>query len=176
MMKTKNATIHKCFSKVLFDGFDARIFLSRDNNNSELFVILWLRQSTLIRLRFMNRHRIVTIITASRLRTPGKVDGVEVKMMMVGGTETKGRHCCKLNGCNCCDFTTVLYLVRDFVNGHLFFQLYHQGLFREDLAHVYASKIVYAVSHFHSKGIMHRDLKPENILMNVDGRVMLTAD
>ncbi|XP_058737153.1 serine/threonine-protein kinase AtPK2/AtPK19-like [Vicia villosa] len=68
-----------------------------------------------------------------------------------------------------------LYLVLDFVNGgHLFFQLYHQGLFREDLARIYAAEIVSAVSHLHSKGIMHRDLKPENILMDVDGHVMLT--
>ncbi|OIW07442.1 hypothetical protein TanjilG_19283 [Lupinus angustifolius] len=68
-----------------------------------------------------------------------------------------------------------LYLVLDFVNGgHLFFQLYHQGLFREDLARIYAAEIVSAVSHLHSNGIMHRDLKPENILMDVDGHVMLT--
>ncbi|TYI24178.1 hypothetical protein ES332_A06G215500v1 [Gossypium tomentosum] len=42
-----------------------------------------------------------------------------------------------------------LYLVLDFVNGgHLFFQLYRQGLFR--------------------------DLKPENILLDAEGHVMLT--
>uniref|UniRef100_A0A1J3FTE5 non-specific serine/threonine protein kinase n=2 Tax=Noccaea caerulescens TaxID=107243 RepID=A0A1J3FTE5_NOCCA len=68
-----------------------------------------------------------------------------------------------------------LYLVLDFINGgHLFFQLYHQGLFREDLARVYSAEIISAVSHLHEKGIMHRDLKPENILMDVDGHVMLT--
>ncbi|KAE9622302.1 putative protein kinase AGC-Pl family [Lupinus albus] len=68
-----------------------------------------------------------------------------------------------------------LYLVLDFVNGgHLFFQLYHQGLFREELARIYAAEIVSAVSHLHSNGIMHRDLKPENILMDADGHVMLT--
>jgi len=68
-----------------------------------------------------------------------------------------------------------LYLVLDFINGgHLFFQLYHQGLFREDLARVYTAEIISAVSHLHEKGIMHRDLKPENILMDVDGHVMLT--
>ncbi|XVE90950.1 hypothetical protein DITRI_Ditri20bG0116800 [Diplodiscus trichospermus] len=68
-----------------------------------------------------------------------------------------------------------LYLVLDFVNGgHLFFQLYRQGLFREDLARVYTAEIVSAVSHLHANGIMHRDLKPENILLDVDGHVMLT--
>ncbi|KAB1200322.1 Serine/threonine-protein kinase AtPK2/AtPK19 [Morella rubra] len=68
-----------------------------------------------------------------------------------------------------------LYLVLDFVNGgHLFFQLYQQGLFREDLARIYAAEIVSAVAHLHSNGIMHRDLKPENILLDADGHAMLT--
>ncbi|KAJ1431720.1 Serine/threonine-protein kinase, active site [Sesbania bispinosa] len=68
-----------------------------------------------------------------------------------------------------------LYLVLDFVNGgHLFFQLYHQGLFREDLARFYAAEIICAVSHLHANNIMHRDLKPENILLDADGHVVLT--
>ncbi|XP_043718229.1 serine/threonine-protein kinase AtPK2/AtPK19-like [Telopea speciosissima] len=68
-----------------------------------------------------------------------------------------------------------LYLVLDFVNGgHLFFQLYHHGLFREDLARIYTAEIVSAVSHLHANGIMHRDLKPENILLGADGHAMLT--
>ncbi|CAL9046221.1 unnamed protein product [Musa banksii] len=68
-----------------------------------------------------------------------------------------------------------LYLVLDFINGgHLFFQLYNHGLFREDLARTYAAEIVSAVSHLHANGIMHRDLKPENILLDADGHAMLT--
>lgn len=68
-----------------------------------------------------------------------------------------------------------LYLVLDFINGgHLFFQLYNQGLFREDLARIYAAEIISALSHLHANGIMHRDLKPENILVDADGHVMLT--
>ncbi|XP_061339183.1 serine/threonine-protein kinase AtPK2/AtPK19-like isoform X2 [Gastrolobium bilobum] len=68
-----------------------------------------------------------------------------------------------------------LYLVLDFVNGgHLFFHLYHQGLFREDLARFYAAEIICAVSYLHANGIMHRDLKPENILLDSDGHVVLT--
>ncbi|XP_052626819.1 serine/threonine-protein kinase AtPK2/AtPK19 [Lactuca sativa] len=54
------------------------------------------------------------------------------------------------------------------------FQLYHHGLFREDLARIYAAEIVSAVSHLHANGIMHRDLKPENILLDVDGHALLT--
>lgn len=68
-----------------------------------------------------------------------------------------------------------LYLVLDFINGgHLFFQLYNHGLFREDLGRIYAAEIVSAVSHLHANGIMHRDLKPENILLDADGHVVLT--
>ncbi|KAH9618423.1 hypothetical protein KSS87_001753 [Heliosperma pusillum] len=68
-----------------------------------------------------------------------------------------------------------LYLVLDFVNGgHLFFQLCQHGLFREDLARVYAAEIVSAIAYLHSNGVMHRDLKPENILLDADGHVMLT--
>ncbi|XP_068317934.1 serine/threonine-protein kinase AtPK2/AtPK19-like [Pyrus communis] len=68
-----------------------------------------------------------------------------------------------------------LYLVLDFVNGgHLFFQLYHHGLFREELGRIYAAEIVSAVAHLHANGIMHRDLKPENILLDADGHAMLT--
>lgn len=68
-----------------------------------------------------------------------------------------------------------LYLILDFINGgHLFFQLYHHGLFREDLARIYAAELVSALCHLHANGIMHRDLKPENILLDADGHVMLT--
>lgn len=68
-----------------------------------------------------------------------------------------------------------LYLVLDFVNGgHLFFQLYQQGLFKEELARIYTAEIVSAVAHLHANGIMHRDLKPENILLDARGHAMLT--
>lgn len=68
-----------------------------------------------------------------------------------------------------------LYLVLDFANGgHLFFQLRQHGLFREDLARIYAAEIISAVAYLHAHGIMHRDLKPENILLDADGHVKLT--
>uniref|UniRef100_A0A0D6QZ99 non-specific serine/threonine protein kinase n=1 Tax=Araucaria cunninghamii TaxID=56994 RepID=A0A0D6QZ99_ARACU len=68
-----------------------------------------------------------------------------------------------------------LYLILDFINGgHLFFQLYRQVTFSEDLARFYTAEIISAVSHLHKNGIIHRDLKPENILMDAEGHVMLT--
>ncbi|MCO5553187.1 hypothetical protein L7F22_006708 [Adiantum nelumboides] len=68
-----------------------------------------------------------------------------------------------------------LYLILDFINGgHLFFQLYRQGTFSEELARVYTAEIVLAVAHLHEHGIIHRDLKPENILLDAEGHVRLT--
>eukprot|EP00250_Pteridium_aquilinum_P003859 c14133_g1_i1 orf=261-1856(-) len=68
-----------------------------------------------------------------------------------------------------------LYLILDFINGgHLFFQLYRQGTFGEELARVYTAEIVSAVAHLHKNGIIHRDLKPENILLDAEGHVKLT--
>lgn len=68
-----------------------------------------------------------------------------------------------------------LYLILDFINGgHLFFQLYRQGTFSEELARVYTAEIVSAVAHLHKNGIIHRDLKPENILLDAEGHVKLT--
>lgn len=70
---------------------------------------------------------------------------------------------------------TKLYLILDFINGgHLFFQLYRQGTFSEELARVYTAEIVAAVAHLHKNGIIHRDLKPENILLDSEGHVKLT--
>lgn len=76
-----------------------------------------------------------------------------------------------------CSFQTrtKLYLILDFINGgHLFFQLYRQGIFSEELARIYTAEIVCAVAHLHKMGIIHRDLKPENILLDAEGHVKLT--
>lgn len=68
-----------------------------------------------------------------------------------------------------------LYLVLDFMNGgHLFFNLYRQGVFGEDLARLYTAEIVSAISYLHSMGIVHRDLKPENVLLDSDGHIRIT--
>eukprot|EP00898_Chlorokybus_atmophyticus_P002927 jgi/Chlat1/3635/Chrsp238S03626 len=68
-----------------------------------------------------------------------------------------------------------LYLLLDFINGgHLFFQLYKQGIFNEELTRLYTAEIVLAVAHLHSLDIIHRDLKPENILLDTEGHVRIT--
>ncbi|KAI8473226.1 MAG: kinase-like domain-containing protein [Monoraphidium minutum] len=68
-----------------------------------------------------------------------------------------------------------LYLVLDFINGgHLFYNLYRQGMFDEAVARLYTAEMVCALSYLHSRGILHRDLKPENVLVDSDGHVRLT--
>ena len=73
---------------------------------------------------------------------------------------------------------TKLYLVLDFVNGgHLFFQLYRQGIFDEDLARLYTAEMVLAIAHLHSLGIAHRDLKPvrTSALLTTEGLGILSS-
>eukprot|EP00243_Klebsormidium_subtile_P002824 TRINITY_DN15747_c0_g1_i1.p1 TRINITY_DN15747_c0_g1~~TRINITY_DN15747_c0_g1_i1.p1 ORF type:complete len:572 (+),score=191.40 TRINITY_DN15747_c0_g1_i1:494-2209(+) len=68
-----------------------------------------------------------------------------------------------------------LYLLLDFINGgHLFFQLYRQGTFSEELSRFYLAEIVLAIAHLHEREIMHRDLKPENILLDAEGHLKIT--
>lgn len=68
-----------------------------------------------------------------------------------------------------------LYLILDFLNGgHLFFNLYREGVFGEDVAKLYTAEIVSALSYLHGQGIMHRDLKPENVLLDNQGHIRLT--
>jgi p70 ribosomal S6 kinase len=68
-----------------------------------------------------------------------------------------------------------LYLVLDFISGgHLFFQLYRQGIFDEPLARLYTAELVLAIAHLHSLGFVHRDLKPENVLLDSEGHIKVT--
>jgi serine/threonine-protein kinase Chk1 len=43
----------------------------------------------------------------------------------------------------------------------------------EDIAHLYLTQLVGAVSYMHSKSVAHRDLKPENVLLSADGNLKL---
>lgn len=43
----------------------------------------------------------------------------------------------------------------------------------EDIAHVYFTQLVSAVSFMHSKGVGHRDIKPENMLLTADGNLKI---
>jgi p70 ribosomal S6 kinase len=68
-----------------------------------------------------------------------------------------------------------LYLVLDFINGgHLFYNLFRQGVFSEGVARLYCAEMVLALSYLHSNNIMHRDLKPENVLLDSEGHIKLT--
>lgn len=44
----------------------------------------------------------------------------------------------------------------------------------EDIAHLYFSQLVSAVSYMHSKGVAHRDIKPENVLLSAEGDLKLS--
>lgn len=43
----------------------------------------------------------------------------------------------------------------------------------EDVAHLYFTQLVSAVSYMHSKGVGHRDIKPENILLSAEGNLKI---
>lgn len=53
--------------------------------------------------------------------------------------------------------------------GDLFDKIEADAGVSEDIAHVYFTQLVNAVSYMHSKGIGHRDIKPENVLLSADG-------
>lgn len=43
----------------------------------------------------------------------------------------------------------------------------------EDVAHLYFTQLISAVTYMHSKGVGHRDLKPENILLSSEGNLKI---
>jgi serine/threonine-protein kinase Chk1 len=43
----------------------------------------------------------------------------------------------------------------------------------EDIAHLYFTQMINAVSYMHTKGVAHRDLKPENVLVSGDGNLKI---
>ena len=46
-------------------------------------------------------------------------------------------------------------------------------VFNEKLASQYMHKILSALNHMHSQGIVHRDIKPENIMFNKNNEIKL---
>ncbi|KAF7816574.1 serine/threonine-protein kinase AtPK2/AtPK19-like [Senna tora] len=137
--------------KVVGQGAFGKVYQVRRRGTSDIYAMKVMRKDTI-----MQRNHAEYVISERDILT--KVDHPFI-VRLGYSFQTKYR----------------LYLVLDFINGgHLFFQLYHQGLFREDLARFYAAEIVSAVSHLHANGVMHRDLKPENILLDAHGHVVLT--
>lgn len=68
-----------------------------------------------------------------------------------------------------------IFFVMQFMRGgELFQHLRVSRKFDEPRAKYYASEILLALGHLHSKDIVYRDLKPENILMDDSGHVSLT--
>lgn len=64
------------------------------------------------------------------------------------------------------------YLVLEFVRGRtLKAVIAEKGLLPENIAAQIAIRILSALQHAHSNGIIHRDIKPENVLVNGEGHV-----
>ena len=57
--------------------------------------------------------------------------------------------------------------------GDLFDKIEADSGVSEDIAHVYFTQLINAVSYMHSKKVAHRDIKPENILLSGDGDLKL---
>jgi len=61
------------------------------------------------------------------------------------------------------------YLVMEYIDGgELFNKISQQEnqVFNEKLASIYMKKLLSALNHIHSQGVVHRDIKPENIMFN----------
>lgn len=43
----------------------------------------------------------------------------------------------------------------------------------QDIAHLYFTQLISAVSYMHSKGVGHRDIKPENVLLSAEGNLKI---
>ena len=59
------------------------------------------------------------------------------------------------------------------LGGELFYLIKYNGKFPEKTARFYASCVVLAFEHIHSKNVIFRDLKPENLLISSNGYVKL---
>lgn len=68
-----------------------------------------------------------------------------------------------------------LWVVMEFVDGGLLYDLLHEGpITDERLIADIAKQILLALNYLHNQGKIHRDLKSQNILLTLDGRVKLT--
>eukprot|EP01129_Flabellula_baltica_P002116 TRINITY_DN11967_c0_g1_i1.p1 TRINITY_DN11967_c0_g1~~TRINITY_DN11967_c0_g1_i1.p1 ORF type:complete len:404 (+),score=87.46 TRINITY_DN11967_c0_g1_i1:44-1255(+) len=64
-------------------------------------------------------------------------------------------------------------IMKEYTGGELSDLLEMNSRFPESVARFYASEILLALQHLHSKFVLYRDLKPENILLDQDGHVVL---
>ena len=69
-----------------------------------------------------------------------------------------------------------VYLVMEHIGGGELFDKItssENGVFTEDMAAHYMKKLLGAVNHMHSKGIIHRDIKAENIMISKEDEIKI---
>ena len=69
-----------------------------------------------------------------------------------------------------------VYLVMEHIGGGDLFDKItssENGVFTEDMAAHYMKKLLSAVNHMHSKGIIHRDIKAENIMISKEDEIKI---
>ena len=124
-----------------------------------------------VRLKHTNEIYAMKVLKKSHILEKDHIDYMRVEREIL----TSVSHPFIVTLFNTFQTSSKLYMVMEFINGgHLFFQLYDQGLFTEDIARFFAAEMVLAVGHLHSLGFVHRDMKPENVLLGADGHLKVT--
>ena len=124
-----------------------------------------------VRLEHTEEIYAMKVLKKSRILEKDHIDYMRVEREIL----TSVKHPFIVTLYNTFQTSSKLYMVMEFINGgHLFFQLYDQGLFSEDIARFFAAEMVLALGHLHSLGFVHRDMKPENVLLGADGHLKVT--
>ena len=124
-----------------------------------------------VRLKHTSEIYAMKVLKKSRILEKDHLDYMRVEREIL----TSVRHPYIVTLFNTFQTPSKLYMVMEFINGgHLFFQLYDQGIFSEDIARFFIAEMILAVEHLHSLGFVHRDLKPENVLLSSEGHLKVT--
>eukprot|EP01029_Cantina_marsupialis_P011537 TRINITY_DN2568_c0_g1_i1.p1 TRINITY_DN2568_c0_g1~~TRINITY_DN2568_c0_g1_i1.p1 ORF type:complete len:498 (+),score=131.48 TRINITY_DN2568_c0_g1_i1:95-1588(+) len=137
--------------KVLGKGAFGKVFLARLIPTGQVYAMKVLKKSEVVRRKQVEH-------TKAERRIMGKMESpfiVQLKFAF--------------------QTTDKLFMITEYCRGgELFFHLKKQKTFPEPAVKFYASELVAALKHVHSRNVVYRDLKPENVLLDEDGHVKLT--